>query len=69
MDDFFGNNKIPQHGLPVDPNVFLRTWKCGDLEMSIGLTGQHKKEFLLTATEMESFIVNEKKMLPLIRVV
>jgi len=37
--------------------------------MSIGPTGQHKTEFLSIATEMESFLFNEEKMLPLIRVV
>jgi len=32
-------------------------------------TGEHKTEFLSIATEMESFLFNEEKMLPLIRVV
>jgi len=39
------------------------------MEMSIGSTGQAKQEFLSIATEMESFLVNEEKMLPLTRVV
>jgi len=69
MPDFFGNDKIPRRGPPVGLNVFLRTRKCGDLEMSKVPTGQHKTEFLLIATEMESFLFNEEKMLPLIRVV
>jgi len=39
------------------------------MEMSIGSTGQDKKEFLSIATEIESFLVNEEKMLPLLCVV
>ena len=69
MSDSFGKRKIPGDGLPVGPNIFLRTRKCGDSKMSIGLIGQHKMEFLSIATEMESFLVNEETMLLLIHVV
>jgi len=55
----FGKHKIPGFGPPVDPNISLRTGKCGGKEMSIGSTGEGKQEFLSIATEMESLLVNE----------